>query len=75
VHHGHCHEVTIDSETDAHGIVAVEDFARSLDGQTKLAHGAGHYHEKYRFEDGAWRISHVKLTRLFLDWEKPVPKE
>jgi SnoaL-like domain len=67
VHHGHAHEVTIDSPTEAHGIVAMEDYIRGLDRRTKLVHGVGHYHERYRFEDGEWRIAEVKLTRLFID--------
>jgi hypothetical protein len=71
VHHGHCHEVTVDSETEAHGIIAMEDFIRGLDRETDMAHGAGHYHERYRFEDGAWRIATTKLTRLFCDWLAP----
>jgi hypothetical protein len=65
VHHGHCHEVTIVSETQAHGIVAMEDHIRSLDRQTKLIHAAGHYHERYRVEDNSWRIAETRLTRLF----------
>jgi hypothetical protein len=65
VHHGHCHEVTIVSETEAHGIIAMEDYIRSHDRQTKLIHAAGHYHERYRVEDGAWRIAKTRLTRLF----------
>jgi hypothetical protein len=64
-HHGHCHEVIIGSESDAQGIVAMEDYIRTLDRQTLLVHGAGHYHETYRVEDGAWRIARTKLTRLF----------
>lgn len=66
-HHGHCHEVTIDSATEAHGIIAMEDYIRGLDRVTKIVHAAGHYHERYRFEDGAWRIAATKLTRLFSD--------
>jgi hypothetical protein len=65
VHHGHCHEITIESETAARGIIAMEDYIRGLDRETKLLHAAGHYHERYRFEDGAWRIAETKLTRLF----------
>jgi hypothetical protein len=67
VHHGHCHEVTIDSETEAHGVIAMEDYIRGLDRETKLIHAAGYYHERYRFEDGAWRIAETKLVRLFRD--------
>jgi hypothetical protein len=67
VHHGHCHEVTIDSATEAHGIVAMEDYIRDLSRETLLLHAAGHYHERYRHEDGEWRIAQTKLTRLFSD--------
>jgi SnoaL-like domain len=65
VHHGHCHEVTIDSESEAHGVIAMEDYIRGLDRETKILHAAGHYHERYRFEEDAWRIAETKLTRLF----------
>jgi hypothetical protein len=65
VHHGHGHEVTVDSETEAHGVIAMEDYIQAGDRQTRLIHAAGHYHERYRFEDGAWRIAATKLTRLF----------
>jgi len=63
--HGHCHEITIDSETEAHGVIAMEDWIFGPDRRTLLLNGAGHYHERYRFEDGAWRIAETKLTRLF----------
>jgi hypothetical protein len=66
-HHGHCHEVTIDSAVAAHGIIAMEDYIRAGDRQTEFVHAIGHYHETYRFEDGAWRIATIKLTRLFRD--------
>lgn len=69
VHHGHCHEITIDSDTEAHGVIAMEDYIRGPDRKTKLLQAAGHYHERYRFEDGAWRIAETKLTRLFSDLE------
>lgn len=29
--------------------------------------GWGHYHETYLCEDGAWKIAHLKLTRLAVD--------
>jgi hypothetical protein len=73
VHHGHTHEVVIDSDTEAHGIIAMEDYAFSRDLRTKIAHGAGHYHEKYGFERGAWRIASMKLTRIYLDMFAPLP--
>jgi hypothetical protein len=66
VHHGHCHEITVDSDTEAHGVIAFEDLIQAPDRRTRLKHGAGHYHERYRFEAGAWRIAETKITRLFL---------
>jgi hypothetical protein len=65
VHHGHCHEVTITSETEAHGIIAMENYTFRLDRETKFLHGAGYYYERYRFERDAWRIAETKLVRLF----------
>lgn len=66
-HHGHGHEVTVDSETEAHGICAMEDWIFGPDRKTLHINAAGHYHERYRHEDGAWRIADVKLTRLFVN--------
>jgi uncharacterized protein (TIGR02246 family) len=71
VHHGHGHEITLDSETEAHGVIALQDLALGLDGKTKIANGAGHYHETYRFEDGAWRIADVRVSRIYLEWTGP----
>jgi SnoaL-like domain len=65
LHHGHCHEITIDTETAAHGVIAMEDQIFAADRKTRLLDASGHYHERYRFEDGAWRIAETKLTRLF----------
>jgi hypothetical protein len=70
-HHGHCHEITIDSDTEAHGVIAMEDYLRAADRVTELVHGIGHYTESYRFEDGAWRIAKTKLTRLFTNGGLP----
>ena len=54
----------LDSETEAHGVIAMEDMIYALDRQTLLIHAAGHYHERYRIADGEWRIAETKLTRL-----------
>ncbi len=66
IHQGHDHEIGIDSETEAHGVIALAGYILSLDRSTILRKTAGHYHEKYRFEDGAWRIAEVKLVPLYL---------
>lgn len=52
-----------------HGIIAMEDHIRGLDRETKLIQAAGHYYERYRFEDDAWRIAETKLVRLFRNSE------
>ncbi len=64
-HHGHAHEVTLLGADEAEGIVAMEDYIFGPDRQTLVLHAAGHYHERYRIEDGAWRIAETRLTRLF----------
>ncbi|HLY53922.1 MAG TPA: nuclear transport factor 2 family protein [Stellaceae bacterium] len=67
-HHGHCHEVEILSATEAQGVIAMEDqLYRPVDGRPVLwMHGTGHYHERYRKADGAWRIAHSRITRLYV---------
>jgi hypothetical protein len=66
-HHGHCHEIEILSETDARGVIAMEDViwdAPGAGGQ-KVLHGWGHYHEEYRRgQGGRWQIRRSRLTRL-----------
>jgi len=64
VHHGHGHEVHIDSADEAHGIVAMEDLVKWEAPRRASLHGYGHYHELYRVEDGAWRLWRSTLTRL-----------
>ena len=57
--------ITIDSDTEAHGVIALEGWARGPDRTTKLLRTRGHYHERYVFEDDAWRIAETKLVMLF----------
>jgi hypothetical protein len=63
VHHGHCHEVWVDSANEARGIIAFEDLGFSHKSDELVMHGYGHYHEVYRLEDGAWRIWECKIAR------------
>lgn len=64
VHHGHCHEVWVDSPDQARGIIAMVDkITNSRTGECVLE-GYGHYHETYRIEDGEWRIADLRLSRL-----------
>ncbi|MDG2005565.1 MAG: nuclear transport factor 2 family protein [Novosphingobium sp.] len=71
VHHGHGHEVTIDSSKEAHGVIAMEDFVEWQKPFKASLRGYGHYHEVYRIEDGAWQISKSTLTRLRVDTDLP----
>lgn len=63
VHHGHMPEIQLLSDSEAWGIWAMEDIVEFTDG---LLHGFGHYHERYRRSEGAWRIASMRLTRIRL---------
>lgn len=63
VHHGHIPEITLHSPTEASGIWPMEDI---VERNGIKMHGHGHYHDRYRKIDGAWRFTAVHLTRLRL---------
>jgi hypothetical protein len=77
VHHGHTPEIELLTPRTARGIWAMVDhlrwapdadipeFMRADPRQTGLS-GYGHYEEEYRFEDGRWKISLFRVTRLNL---------
>lgn len=71
VHHGHGHEVTVDSPEEAHGIIAMEDVVEWHQPFQANLQGYGHYHEVYRVENGVWKIWRSKLTRLRVDTNLP----
>lgn len=69
IHHGHMPEIKMHSPDDATAIWAMEDEVY-LPGDpdkgvpdTKIV-GAGHYHERYRRENGTWKIASLLLTRV-----------
>ncbi|BBZ51685.1 nuclear transport factor 2 family protein [Mycobacterium heidelbergense] len=64
MHHCHTPEIALTSPTTATGIWAMEDLLIFGDGRE--LHGAGHYHETYEKQDGAWRIKTLHLTRTIL---------
>ena len=72
VHQCHTPEIGLTSATTATGIWAMEDMLRFADGSE--LHGYGHYHETYRAQEGAWRISSSTLTRLRMDFT-PAPEQ
>ena len=75
-HHGHTPEITFASATEARGIWAMHDYVQvdGPDGRVSIK-GWGHYHETYRKgDDGRWRISSKRNTRLRVDevpWTLP----
>lgn len=68
VHHGHNHEIEIVSAEEARGVVALRDYVLNRETGAILGHGAGHYHEVFRVENGGWRMAHVRLVRQFLHY-------
>ena len=65
IHHGHMPELSLQDETHASGIWAMEDLVFLPNGtRTTTQHGYGHYLETYRKADGRWRIASIHLTRL-----------
>ena len=73
VHHGHCPEIELTSDTTAKGIWAMEDKLRWAENSTapiRTLHGYGHYHETYECIAGRWHIKTMKLTRMRVDIEK-----
>lgn len=71
VHHGHCHEIWVDSPNEARGVIAMVDKITNSRTGAHVLEGYGHYHETYRREDGVWRIAELRLSRLhvFADLE------
>jgi hypothetical protein len=72
VHHGHCPEIEITSDTTAKGIWAMEDKLRwaAADAPITALHGYGHYIESYERIAGRWHIKTLKLSRLRVDVDK-----
>lgn len=71
VHHGHCHEVWVDSPDEARGIIGFEDLGFSKRNGELVMHGYGRYHEKYRREDGEWRILESMIPRMAVMDKRP----
>jgi len=67
IHHGHCPEIEIISDTTATGIWAMEDmlfWADDSDFPGQQLHGMGNYIEAYKKIEGRWLIRTMKLSRL-----------
>jgi len=73
-HHGHMPEITLLSDTEASGVWSMFDYVQThpapetgVDGPVCLM-GYGHYFETYRkCDDGRWRISSKRNSRIHVD--------
>lgn len=64
VHHVHSYEIELQSDTEATGIWCMEDrLWWKQAGKEHNLHGFGHYHERYRKEDGVWKFCYRRLDR------------
>lgn len=73
IHNGYTHEINVVSETLATGIWAMEDRVIFPDGAAcpfpfRRSHNFGRYYEDYRKVDGIWKISRLKLIRLWQEF-------
>jgi SnoaL-like domain len=66
IHHGHMPELHVDGD-GARGTWAMYDQVHPgpTAGRDPF-HGFGHYEEEYRRAEGSWRISSLRLTRLWV---------
>ena len=64
MHHGHHPEIVVESATEASGTWYLEDTIISLSHRTRLS-GAAIYEDRYRCENGEWRISATGYRRTF----------
>lgn len=65
-HHVHTPEIEIDGD-EARVVWAMQDRLTWPSG--RKMDGAGHYHERYVRQGGAWKIAESRLTRLFVDMQ------
>jgi hypothetical protein len=71
IHHGHMPEISIESDSAASGIWAMEDVIywpkdRLAQSRYSKLQGYGHYHERYVRESSGWRIQSLLLSRLHI---------
>jgi hypothetical protein len=77
-HQGHTPIIELTSERTARGVWAMFDELRFPDGHPwsegyPRRLGYGHYEEEYRKEAGSWRISFLRLARLWVWREQGGP--
>jgi hypothetical protein len=68
VHHGAPPMVDVEDSEQARAIWPLFDY---IDDGERALKGYGHYHERYRKQDGRWLTTYVLLTRIRADGEYP----
>lgn len=64
VHHGHQPDIEFTETNEAAGVWAMEDVLVWPEDKVRFR-GTGHYWETYRRENGVWKITSMRLTRLY----------
>lgn len=65
LHMAYIPEITIDSETEAHGRWYLRDSTIVNDGSNYIVQGASFHMDKYEKRDGKWLITEIKSERTF----------
>jgi hypothetical protein len=69
-HQVHSPEIEVNGD-EAHVIWAMQD--RVVWSSDRSLTGYGHYHERWVRRNGEWKIATLKLTRLIMDMQTPLP--
>lgn len=64
MHHGHMPEITLVDANTAEGIWYLEDIFINIESGTHTI-GSAIYRDKYRREDGTWKIAQTEYDRIF----------
>jgi hypothetical protein len=74
-HQVHTGEIALDGPDAAHGVWAMQDRVVWQEGKSPVPGvasitGYGQYHERYRREDGVWKIAALRLSRFHVDMHR-----
>ncbi|WP_422342800.1 nuclear transport factor 2 family protein [Parasphingorhabdus sp.] len=74
-HQVHSPEILVTGPDKATGIWAMQDRVVWMSGKSPIEGvasitGYGQYHERYRLDNGEWRISFLRLSRFHVDMHK-----
>jgi hypothetical protein len=74
MHHGHMPDITLTGDDTAEGIWYLEDVAIFTDRGIHTS-GSAIYKDRYRREDGRWKIAHTEYDRILEVVRKLTPDE